>query len=147
MKRFFYWLNIINWGIMLILIGSVASVINMQSLSEYQSTLFKYFHQLNPELTVDKSYELAKTMAIVFSIVLIITLVEIIIANFLINRDRYLVVAAIILFVTGAIVYIGTQGILLFNALAFWVSMGYCLYQYNLLRSATNNENTLFNEL
>lgn len=128
MKRFFYWLNIINWLIMLGLIGSIASIINGQNLEQYKETLYSYFHKINETLSVEASFSMAKSMAISFAMVLVLVLLCILIANFLLNRDRYLIAAAVLLFLAGLITFVGTQGILSFNALFFWVSMGFCLY-------------------
>lgn len=131
MKRFFLWGNVINWIIMLILIGSIASIINQQSIEEYETTLFPFFNQINATLSLNESYEMVRSMAVTFAIVLILVLICIMIANFLMSRERYLIVATIALLIAGLITFIGTQGILSLNALFFWISMGFCLYYRN----------------
>lgn len=138
MKRFFYWGNILNSLVMLILIGSVASIINGQTITQYEESLFPYFSQLNHQLSLDESFAFAKNMALSFTAVLLIVFILVAIANFLLSKDRYLILSAILLLMAGLITYMGTKGILSFNALFFWVSMGYCLYYRNVLRSTVS---------
>ncbi|MBR7927640.1 hypothetical protein KBI51_05565 [Aerococcaceae bacterium zg-ZUI334] len=131
MKRFFFWGNIINWTIMLILIGSVASIVNQQTIETYEKTLFPFFNQINETLTLKESFESVKAMAVTFAIALILTLIFLMIGNYLLSRDRYLLVAMSAFLLCGVITFIGTQGILSINALFFWMSMGFCLYRRN----------------
>lgn len=129
LKRFFYWGNIINCFVMLILIGSVASIINGQTINEYKTSLFTYFSKINDQLTLEESFAFAKNMAMSFTIVLIIVFVLTAIANYLLNKDRFLMLCSFLFFVAGMVTYVGTKGILSFNALFYWVSMGYSLYR------------------
>lgn len=128
-------LGMIGGSLSLIFFGGLAVTLSNMSASEFKKS-YQSLAVDHPSLSLENTFELLQDMTGLFAVVLFISLAFLAVALFLTAKGKYLTTATGLYFITGVILFVGTQFIAFPFAFFYFAAGAFSLYRVRIRKEA-----------